>query len=97
MATTVMLEVKTKSGLGNEIVANLKEILPDTRSYDGCLSLNVYQNQDDADTVVIVSQWESKDKYETYLNWRMETGVFAKLTEALEGEPNLRYFDLADA
>lgn len=96
MATTVILEAKTKSGTGNDVLAKLKDILPDTRSYDGCISLDVYQEQDDSDTLVMVEQWESKSHYEKYLNWRIETGVFAKLAEALEGAPNIRYFDLAD-
>ncbi len=96
MATTVILEAKTKSGTGNDVLAKLKELLPDTRSYDGCLSLDVYQQQDDSDTVVMVEQWESKSHYQKYLDWRMETGVFAQLVEALEGEPSIRFFDLTD-
>lgn len=39
--TTVFLEFKAKPGLGNGLVEKLKEILPDTRSYDGNQSVDV--------------------------------------------------------
>ena len=41
--------------------------------------------------------WESKEKYETYLAWRKETGVFDSFVEGLVAPPSLRYFELTDA
>ena len=42
MAITVLLEAKAKPGTGNDFLAILKEILPDTRSHDGCKEITVY-------------------------------------------------------
>ena len=97
MAITVLLEAKAKSGTGNDFLAILKEILPDTRSHDGCKEITVYQNQDDADVVDLVGKWESKEKYEKYLGWRQERGYMEILAGALAGEPGIRYFNLTDA
>ena len=97
MACTVILEVNAKQGTGNDLLATFKEILPDTRGYDGCTGLDVYQNQDDSDILIIVGNWESKAHYEKYLGWRQETCVFESLAAVLEGPPSIRYFDLTDA
>jgi quinol monooxygenase YgiN len=97
MAVTILLEVRAKEGTGNDLLATMKGILPDTRSYDGCINLNVYQNQDDSDVLVLVENFESKAHYEKYVAWRVETGVMQQLGDALAEPPSIRFFDLADA
>ena len=96
MAVTIILEIQAKKGTGNDLLATMKGILPETRNYDGCIGLNVYQNQDDSDVMVLVENFESKAHYEKYLAWREETGVLQKLGAALEGPPSIRFFDLTD-
>ena len=97
MAVTIVLEIQAKKGTGNDLLATMKGILPETRSYDGCIGLNVYQNKDDSDVMVLVESFESKAHYEKYLAWREETGVLQQLSAALEGPPSIRFFDLVDA
>jgi len=97
MTTTVMLEFKAKAGAGDGLVAKLKEILPDTRSYDGNHSIAVYQKQDDPDTCIIQGVWDSQGHYEKYIAWREESGVLGAFVEALEGPPSIRYFNKTDA
>ena len=96
MAVTIILEVRAQKGTGSDFLCTMKEILPDTRNADGCLSVDVYQNQDDSDVVVLVENFETKEHYEKYLAWRVERGDVEKLTAALEGEPSIRYFDQRD-
>ena len=97
MATTILLEAKAKAGKGADLVAFFKSILPDTRSYDGCISVDVYQNMDTPDVVLLVEKWNSKAHYEKYLGWRSETGVVDKIVSQIDGAPSIRYFDLTDA
>lgn len=97
MAVTIFLEIRAKKDTGGELLALTKALLPDTRSYDGCLGIDVYRNQDDRDVIVLVENFESKAHYEKYVAWRQETGALQQLTDALEGEPSIRYFDLTDA
>ena len=47
MTCQVILEFKAKKDAIEGIRSFLREILPDTRSYDGCVGLNITQNQDD--------------------------------------------------
>ncbi len=97
MATTVVLELRAKAGTGSDLNRAFKEILPDTRAYDGCMGVDVYRNDDDADVIMLVEQWESRAHYERYLAWRTESGMLAQLGEALDGGPSIRYFSRTDA
>ena len=50
-----------------------KEILPDTRAYDGCSEANLCTNiEEGEDKVEVISKWESKAHYDKYLQWRMD-------------------------
>tara|TARA_B100001540_G_C15407121_1_gene461540 strand:+ start:304 stop:597 length:294 start_codon:yes stop_codon:yes gene_type:complete len=97
MTVTIILEIKAKAGTSSKILDILEEVLPDTRSYDGCLGLKTYQNQENPDIIVLVEEFESREKYSQYLSWRQETGVFDSLAQELEEPPSIRYFDLKDA
>ncbi len=96
MSVTIILEIKAKPGTSSEIIDNLREVLPDTRRYDGCLGLKTYQNQENPDVIVLVEEFESREKYSKYLSWRQNTGVFDKLASKLQEPPSIRYFDLTD-
>ena len=51
MAARVILDVRAKPGTGDELVAFFRSILPETRTHDGCISVETLQNSDDADHV----------------------------------------------
>jgi len=96
MACTVVLEVKLKSDMIDTAKGAFKEILPDTRAYDGCQSVEVVENQDEAGNLVLIEIWESREKQEKYLGWRAETGVLDQLGAMCEVAPSVRYFDKVD-
>ena len=97
MATRVILEVKAKPGTGNDLVAFFRSILPETRAHEGCKIVNTLQNSDDADDVVVVEDWETREQYEKYLAWQRERGTSDRLMEALAEPPSIRHFDVTDA
>ena len=71
------------------------EVLPDTRNYSGCNALYMTENIDVPNQVEFVSIWASKEDYDTYLNWRDETGLLAEMAEKyLESEPVFRFLSL---
>lgn len=97
MSVTVLLEAPVKS----DEVANMKSylagILPESRAYEGCQSMEVYFNTEDGSNMVMVERWDSRAHHEKYLGWRTETGVMDKLGGMLAGPPNIRYFEKIDA
>ncbi len=96
MAVKILLELEAKPGSGADLLAVFREILPDTRAYDGCIGVETLQGQDDAEELVLVETWESRAHYEKYFAWRQETGLVARLGEMVAGPPRLRYFDPTD-
>ena len=42
MTCMVLLELKARAGTGADLVGVARQILPDTRAYDGCIGVDVY-------------------------------------------------------
>ena len=97
MSITVFLEAPVKVGEISNMKSYLAEILPDSRTYDGCQGMDVYFNTENESNMVVVEHWDSRSHHEKYLSWRIETGVMDKLGAMLAGPPSIRYFDRADA
>ena len=92
MACQVLLEATIKDGYHDRLRARFVELLPDTRSYDGCIYLYIVKDQDDPSKIIIVELWESRAHYEKYLAWRTESGVMDELATMLD-EPSWRFLD----
>ena len=97
MAARVILDVRAKPGTGDDLIAFFRSILPDTRAYEGCTSVEALQNSDDADNMVVVEVWETRAQYEEYLAWQRERGTSDRLKEALAEPPYIRHFNVTDA
>lgn len=96
MSVTVLFEVQSKPENVDELKSTFKNILPDTRSYDGCQGVNVVGNQEDPCNVILIQTWASRQHYEKYLAWRTETGAVKKLGPMLSKPPSIRYYDNID-
>ena len=55
-----------------------------TRDFEGCISLEVYFNEDES-TFTLIEDWESFENYDRYLEWRVETGIEEVLDPLLVG------------
>ena len=97
MSTMVLIELQIKPEAVSDLKALMKELLPDTRAYDGCQSVDLYDNLDAKGNVVLYELWDSREHQQRYLNWRSETGVLDRLGAHLTAQPNIRYFDRVDA
>lgn len=93
MTCTVILEARVKPEFIDGMAEGFKGLFPDTRSFDGCIELYATQSDDDPQQFLIVETWESRQKYEAYYAWRVETGVIANMNAMLERELELRFFN----
>ena len=91
MSVVVNLQLKVKQGQIPAIIETFRELLPGTREYEGCQWVKLMTNLDDENVVEAVSQWDSKRHYDAYLQWRVDTGAVAALTEFLDAEPVFRF------
>ena len=96
MSVNVILEVLSKPESIDALKSTFESILPDTRSYDGCIKVQVIGNQDDPLNIVLLETWETREKYEKYLGWRGETGALDALGAMLSQPPSIRYYDDLD-
>lgn len=97
MGCVVLLEIQAKPERAREAVEFFKKNLPDTRSYDGCQSVDVYDNMDKPGNIVVYERWDSRPQYEKYLAWRTESGTMDAFGAMLEGPPSIRFFAGVDA
>ncbi|MGE0487005.1 MAG: putative quinol monooxygenase [Gammaproteobacteria bacterium] len=94
MTCMVHIEFRASAETIDQMLAWLREILPDTRAREGCVSVAVTRNQDDPTNFAFVELWESRAHYERYFAWREETGVLAELAKLVDGEASFRFFDI---
>ena len=92
MACQVLLEFQIKDGCHDQLKNRFKEVLADTRDFDGCISLYMIKDRDDPSKIIIVEMWDTKEQYDKYLEWRVERGDMAILETMLEN-PSWRFFD----
>ena len=49
---------------------------------------------DDENRVEALSMWDSKEAYEKYFQWRIDSGAFEEIGPFMVGDPVLRFLDL---
>ena len=61
MVITVMLEFSVLVERAEGFKILLRELLPDTRSYEGGLRVDVYQGHDNTGIIYLVEDWNSQE------------------------------------
>tara|TARA_B100000941_G_C28403460_1_gene499395 strand:- start:587 stop:892 length:306 start_codon:yes stop_codon:yes gene_type:complete len=84
MKNLVIVSFPAKAENLEELKESMRAALPDTRSFDGCLSVDTYVEKS-TNTIHLIEDWESLDHQAKYLNWRIETGLLDALDPLLEG------------
>ena len=79
-----------------ELKKHLKEILPDTRSFEGCQGVQLYQNKESPTKFTIHAKWISEEAQKKYIAWRMETGALDKLSTMLSGHFDMQLYNIVD-
>ena len=61
-----------------------KEALVDTRAFEGCNAIDVYYEEKQT-LFTLIEDWATLENYETYLQWRIDTGIADILNPLLVG------------
>ena len=93
MSVLVRVEAQAKPGEEANLVAYLQELLPVTRTREGCRGAEIYRDLDDATVFALAETWDSREQYQAYLDWRAETGVLEKVGTMLVDAPSFRFFE----
>ena len=96
MTVTALLDLRFDPARRDEGLAYLHTVLTDTRTFAGCLSVEVLVDAEDPTHVLAVERWESMYHDTMYREWRAGPGASA-LGDYLAGPPGLTKFVAADA
>jgi quinol monooxygenase YgiN len=94
MTCLVHIEFRARQESIDKLLSWLREILPDTRCREGCVSVAVTRNQDDPLNFAFVELWDSRQHYERYFAWREQQGVLDQLATMVDGQASFRFFDI---
>ena len=93
MAVVVTAEFFIKPELIEDALTLLAEVLPDTRRYAGCQTLETVTDLDDPGHIMVVERWASRDDHVAYLAWRVESGSASGVIDMSAAPPVIRYFE----
>ena len=96
MSVVAIAHLSIKEELTEEFKNYLKETLPDTRSFEGCQGIQLYENKESSTKFIIHAKWTSEEAQKKYIAWRIETGSLEKLTTMLSGPFDMQLYDIID-
>ena len=96
MSIVVIVNFTAKDESLEELKSYFKKILPDTRSYEGCEGVHLYENSESPTKLTIQAKWSSKEAQQKYMAWRMETGELDKLSTMISGPLTMDYYNILD-
>ena len=69
------------------LLAGLADSLADARDFKGCISVEVFTDADNPDTIVLLEKWENKEDQAAYFAWRIETGMMDAIAPIMASDP----------
>ena len=87
-AVVILKAKEDKRGSFEEIMKNSK---PKLLASDGCLSVQMFQDNEDPNTFVLIEEWESQEKHKAYFGELIKSGDWDKMSSHLASEPDSRY------
>ena len=84
MENLVIVSFPAKAETLNSLKEALKSALPDTRAFDGCISVDTYIEQS-TNTIHLIEDWKTLAHQQKYLEWRVKTGLLDMLDPLLDG------------
>ena len=96
MFATILLRAKAKPEKIKELKRLLAKYLPETRSYEGCIDIIIYEENDKEGIFVFYENWENFYAYERYLDYRTKQGVMDEIGALLTGAPEITYYNRVD-
>jgi quinol monooxygenase YgiN len=92
MTVTVALECHARPDTVEDVKQLFRSLATDTRAFEGCESINIFQDPDEPTTIVALNRWTSRDHYLRYVAWRQERGELDEIA-ALLVDRTRRFFE----
>jgi quinol monooxygenase YgiN len=87
---------QAKSGRAAELTRILVQVVGETRAYEGCERIEIYQVPDDENQLVLIERWRGQEDFAAYQAWRAGTGVREQLRDLMAVPPAVRAVSALD-
>lgn len=94
MTLIVLLDLRLTSEALVAAPATLRGILAGTRTFDGCLGVDVLVDAEDPAHLILLERWASAEADATYRDWRVGAGA-TNLGSLLASPPLISRFETA--
>ena len=84
MKNLVIVIFPAKEEKFEELKNTLEVALVDTRAFEGCISVETFE-ETSSNTIFLIEDWESLDDHAKYAAWRAETGLADIMEPLLDG------------
>jgi quinol monooxygenase YgiN len=88
---------QAKPGSADELTRILREVVSETRQFQGCERVEVYRPDQAENTLILIERWLSPDAYASYQDWRAGTGVKETLRGLMASPPVVQQLTVVDA
>ncbi len=96
MSVIVIVNLSVKEESLDEFKKFFKEILPDTRSFEGCQGIQLYQNKEVPTKFTIHAKWVSEESQKKYMEWRVQNGSLEKLMPMMSEQFSMQFYEIVD-
>jgi quinol monooxygenase YgiN len=93
MTIGVLVEWHVKPDKIATAKALLQETFTGTVNYPGCQRYMVYEDPESLGSIILLTEWNSREEYAAYMEWRKTTGILGQFGETFASPPKVRYLD----
>jgi quinol monooxygenase YgiN len=90
MSIGVILELEFQPQFAASFEERIRQALPETRVFPGCISVNACKHESRPSTYVLVEHWREQADYDRYVKWRTDTGFMDQMGPTLASPPVVR-------
>lgn len=80
---TITFVMDLKPAIVEMMAQGFADALPATREFPGCRSVHAYRSNEAPNRLILIEQWDSREAYQAYLDWRQEAGMLDMLRDAM--------------
>ena len=96
MSVTIIVDSKLKPEAAEAFARGMEQTLQETRSHDGCMTVRGFRNQDDPSHIIVIEEWETREKYMDYVKWRQSTGMMERVASIMREPMRPSFYDKLD-
>jgi quinol monooxygenase YgiN len=90
----VIARVKARPGKVDELLSVLSSLVEPTRKEPGCISYNLFQNNQDPTDFALIEEWKNNAALESHLATKHFKEVLVKLPSLVAAEPDIQRYHL---